>query len=347
MRQFGYSLVLPLVALGLASCISKDTNLHAGSQEVDRDADTDSGEGTGDGLADGSETDESDTDEGTDESDTDESDDETTDGPNPDDDDEPVEPAPSSEPSEPGPSESPPDAAGPDAASEPAPPEPAPSPSAVNPEEPSPEPSPTTPVTPSPSPTTPTTSPTPTMTPTAPVPVPEPEGCGGSFSVSADGHVRAPSASGTCWSGQAFAKIDDSGSTVSPRTFESCGENCQLCISGTIAWTVDYSGYAAVGFGVTEGIGPGSSFVVDVTNRTASPLRVNMTGIDGRIWCRDISGTPAGSITVQLSEFNTRCWDGNGDAYAGESILEISLIVPGRGDFDVPYDICLDSITPP
>jgi hypothetical protein len=174
--------------------------------------------------------------------------------------------------------------------------------------------------------------------------------CDSVFSVSSDGYVRAPGASG-CWHGYAFPG-SDSGSVIAPTTFGMCGAGCMLRVSGTLGSATaanDYSGLVFVGFNLNQAAGTTTTGSV---TPTGTSLQVTYTKVSGpsivRIqiqngstrWCAQLAGSP---VNIPYASFNTACWDGTGSAYAKQPIQNIALIAPG-GTAAVPIDMTLVSV---
>lgn len=164
------------------------------------------------------------------------------------------------------------------------------------------------------------------------------------FDVSEGGYVTT-----LTWHGYAWTATDGvSASTISPADFSALPAGQQLCASGTVAGTADYSAVAMLGFSLSQDEGdpapdPGTWSPLDdlqiggltynVTNNTGTPLRIQIQGPDGdtdptQRWCAEIIGQ-TGSIFWHT--FNTQCWEGGaGTAYNGIDALEsIMVLVPG------------------
>ena len=162
--------------------------------------------------------------------------------------------------------------------------------------------------------------------------------CGASFAAMPDGFVTMPAAGGACWHGYAFAG-GDTGSTITPATFGTCGTPCALTMSGTVGAATMANAYAGVAFlgvniaqasgSTTAGtIAPtGTGLTVTFTASTGGlPLRLQISS-GATFWCYTITGTsPA---TVPYAMLNTACWDNSGTAYAKQPINNIQLVVPG------------------
>ncbi len=155
------------------------------------------------------------------------------------------------------------------------------------------------------------------------------------------------------WGGYGFTRADTG--TVDPTDFEDVGDAGVLCASGSVdGGSYDYT--AGVGFnlsqatsgGTVKTIEPtGSGVTVAFSNAGATVLRVQLEGASKR-WCYDISSA-SGSANIAYSDFVTECWEGaeNPVAYAKEAIKSLQLVIPGSGPEgdDVPFDVCLNSVT--
>lgn len=173
--------------------------------------------------------------------------------------------------------------------------------------------------------------------------------CDAAFAVGTDGFVRAPGTSG-CWHGYAYAS-GDSGSTVTPESFETCGSGCTLHVTGTVgAANADnnYAGYVVVGFNISQASGGGT---VETTTPSGSSLTMTFTKVSGpdlrvqlqsgsTTWCASVTSSPA---TVAYTDFNTECWEGGaGTAYAMQPIDAVQLSLPGA-ETATPFDVTLVS----
>lgn len=173
--------------------------------------------------------------------------------------------------------------------------------------------------------------------------------CGTSWAVGAQGYVTSPGQSG-CWRGHAFTSVGGPGTTITPSSFDSCGQNCSLCVEGVVEGSADYTSYALLGVNldqlldsdVTNTVAPdGQSLTLSYSNTGGSLLRVQLNPPDnGPPWCYALSGQ--GSVTIPYSSFRQSCWDTTGAAYAGEPIVSVTMIVPGGGTgSSEPFEMCL------
>ena len=76
-------------------------------------------------------------------------------------------------------------------------------------------------------------------------------GQGNVFTVAAGGYVTAGA-----WKGYAWTATDGvSATTISPATFSNLAADGQLCVSGTVAGTADYSAVAILGISINQAMG--------------------------------------------------------------------------------------------
>jgi hypothetical protein len=128
-----------------------------------------------------------------------------------------------------------------------------------------------------------------------------------------------------------------------------------VCIRGSVVATPDNSGNAMLGINLNQPMdGELRAFTptlaglrVDVTNRGASPLRIQIQTPDGATndagrWCAVVSGSGG---FIPWTDFNTACWDDSGEAYARQPIVSAILLVPGTSDAAIPYEVCLNQLT--
>lgn len=120
-----------------------------------------------------------------------------------------------------------------------------------------------------------------------------------------------------------------------------------VCIQGSVVATPDYNSNATLGLNLNQlrdmvpmAFTPSlAGLTVDVNNRGASPLRVQIQTEDGSgLWCAIVNGMGG---FIPWTDFNTACWDGSGTAYARQPIAVASLQVPGGNTTATPFDVCL------
>jgi hypothetical protein len=170
------------------------------------------------------------------------------------------------------------------------------------------------------------------------------------FIVDEGGYVTAGD-----WHGYAWTDSSGAPSTIAPSDFSAVPAGGQLCVSGTVAGSSDYSGYAMLGLSLAQEAGDpapeptwwnptGQGIEYNITNRTAAPLRIQIQAIGGdtdptQRWCADVVGQ---SGNIFWHTFNTECWEGGvGVAYdGGTSLVSVSVLVPG--DLAArPFDFCV------
>ena len=162
--------------------------------------------------------------------------------------------------------------------------------------------------------------------------------CGASWSVTNDGFVTSPGASG-CWHGYARA-WGDPNSTVMPTNFSTCGAGCMLREYGTVGpanATNSYQGNASISINLGQDYGSGfpgtvtpvgSGLTVSFTNNSGAGTGLRAEIASGiQSWCYEIRTT--GPVKIPYSMFNTACWDGSGTAYAKEPIDRFRLMTLG------------------
>ncbi len=160
------------------------------------------------------------------------------------------------------------------------------------------------------------------------------------------------------WHGYAWASAGPSSTTMTPEGFTDHEAGDPLCISGSVAFTSSWGGYAMVGFNVNQVAGQedapnvavapdGTGLYVSVDNTGGSPLRIQIqdelgTNDDEHRWCTEYEGPGV----IPWSDFRTLCWGDEGSAYDGEPINAVVVMVPGNDTEDIPYDFCIDRLEP-
>jgi hypothetical protein len=178
------------------------------------------------------------------------------------------------------------------------------------------------------------------------------------FVVSEGGYVTTLTWHGYAWSGT----DGKSGSTISPADFSTVPAGRQLCVSGTVVGTADYSAVAMLGFNLAQDkaepgmtapapmtwsplddIGNGR-ISYSVTNRAGTPLRIQIQGPAGdtdpnQRWCNDIVGQ---TDKMFWHAFNTQCWEGGvGTAYDGISPLQSMMVLVPGDTTSRSFDFCI------
>jgi hypothetical protein len=177
----------------------------------------------------------------------------------------------------------------------------------------------------------------------------------GPYTVLGGGFVTAGA-----WQGYAWASAGPVGvSTITPTTFGTITAGAQLCVSGTVGATSDYSGTAMLGINIAQAQGTtvtgtwtptGTGVSYSITNTGASPIRIQIQGLNGATdatqrWCYTAL-TPTG--TIPWASFNTQCWTGGtGVAFSPTTpIAAIMVLVPGSNTAAVPFNFCVVSLAP-
>lgn len=159
------------------------------------------------------------------------------------------------------------------------------------------------------------------------------------------------------WQGGGFTATDPGAATIIP----SCDAvSCtpaftgnQFCMQGTVTGRADYTGFAMLGWNVSQPAGgtagtwavPDSGgitvTVLDVPNSVA--LRVQLQGTNPHDsadrWCADlVNGKP-----IAWSDFKTNCYAGGtpqNPLTPGTPLQQGSILVPGLLT-DLPFEVCL------
>ncbi len=158
------------------------------------------------------------------------------------------------------------------------------------------------------------------------------------------------------WTGYAWTRTDGT-SSISPTGFDSVSAGTKLCASGTVQARDDWSGYAMLGINVGQAEGDdtdaidvatdGDGLYVDLDNRGGSELRVQIQTSqaeddENARWCAVYSGPGV----IRWSDFNTKCWDGSGSAYAGQNINAVLVMAPGHNTDARNFDFCINRVEP-
>jgi hypothetical protein len=134
-----------------------------------------------------------------------------------------------------------------------------------------------------------------------------------------------------------------------------------VCAAGTVAADSTYASCAGWGFNFDQPADSSSgltvpapaAITVSYTNPGRTPLRLQLTSdttSNPTTWCRVLvsdSGSTviASGSTIQIAEFNTKCWDGSGMALtAGTGIAGIALVVPSKSSVATPFAGCLTGV---
>jgi hypothetical protein len=176
------------------------------------------------------------------------------------------------------------------------------------------------------------------------------------------------------WHGCAWTGVDTLGvgTEITPADFLSLPPGDPYCVSGVVGAHAEYESVALLGFNINEpntvtceyeevtdatppaptGMTEASGIAVNFVKQggdTAFTWRVQIQGPEGHLdgeagaadrWCATITEVQ-GKVFIPYTDFNTACWDGSGDDYAGEPITAVSFLVPGSPD-ETPFDFCVN-----
>lgn len=164
---------------------------------------------------------------------------------------------------------------------------------------------------------------------------------------------RGPYFSSGGWRGYFWISHHGAGTTITATNFGGANFVPPVCVKGSVAPTVDYSGNAMLGVNLNQAqrvdaspqtlVPSKDGMYVELTNAGGSQLRVEVQGLDGATnpasrWCASVPGTGG---FMPWTSFNTACWDGSGSPYRREPISTAIVMVPGKMDAAVPFEYCL------
>lgn len=153
------------------------------------------------------------------------------------------------------------------------------------------------------------------------------------------------------WKG--FASIHEpSVGTIVPANFDDLAAGGKLCVSGVTEEDYNSNPWLAVNVNqekdgsqdVGSSVPNTNALYVDVDNIGETPLRVQLIGADGTLWCADL--TEEGGTILTYDSFNTKCWNGEGDYYKNEPLESISILVPGDEAKKFEFEFCLNGLEP-
>lgn len=179
------------------------------------------------------------------------------------------------------------------------------------------------------------------------------------------GYWRSGDWHGCVWTG--IDTVEGSTTKITPQDFTSQPAGGPYCVSGTVHG--DYKSVSLLGFNLAEppegadcsykpvdinAPGPpavniassgAAGIAVNFAKKTGATLRIQIQGPNGAKdendrWCYTITD-PSGPILAKFSDFNTKCWDGTGNDYAGEPISAIVFTVPGVMGTQEQFDYCV------
>jgi hypothetical protein len=161
------------------------------------------------------------------------------------------------------------------------------------------------------------------------------------------------------WSGYGFTATDPGAATITPDCSTTCtppftGDT--FCMSGKVTGRSDYSGFAMLGWNVSQAMSGGAAMTwavppsggvtITVDNIDNTPLRVQLQGTDPHSstdrWCAPLMS----GQEIPWTSFVTNCWAGGNPQTpltAGTPIQQAAILVPGELQ-DLPFDLCLVNI---
>ncbi len=157
------------------------------------------------------------------------------------------------------------------------------------------------------------------------------------------------------WGGYLWTDTAIEGSSITPAVLAEV--EAPFCVKGSVAADAAYGGVAMLGVNLNQALGEetsaetvtptGEGVNVSVSNPGGSVLRLQLQGPRGDTdpddrWCAEIVGTGG---FIDFSSFNTECWNGGGNDYAGEPLMAAILVVPGAASETTTYDFCLNSLS--
>jgi hypothetical protein len=178
------------------------------------------------------------------------------------------------------------------------------------------------------------------------------EPCPETFTVSNVGYMRMPSKAGTCWNGPASSG-GDATSSWSPKSFELCGPDCVLSITGNVNAATAENGYAGLvnlsvslnqilGSASKDTVVPtGSGLTLTYAATGATNVRIELSDATAS-YCYGLpaeTGPDGSTLNVPYTAFEKKCWDPSlAVAYEHEPIEQIALTAPGGLE---PHDYVL------
>lgn len=172
-------------------------------------------------------------------------------------------------------------------------------------------------------------------------------GTGGAGGAPIGGYVTSGA-----WHGYVWTAIGGAGSIL-PGDFGDV-TSPPFCASGTVA--IGTTNVALLGLNLNQGTAADApvgtvvptlaGITVSVTNRTATPLRLQIQGPNGATdpndrWCAAILSSGG---FIPWSAFNTACWDGSGSTYNHQPLVSATILVPGVDTGSVGFDFCLNNL---
>lgn len=150
--------------------------------------------------------------------------------------------------------------------------------------------------------------------------------------------------------GYGFAYIAGATQTDLPAPLDAA---TQICGSGSVPISADYSYVAGIGWNVNQAGGEGtaaspypatvSSLTVTYANNGGSPLRVQASNGTTH-WCYTLPAGAGGTVTIPAAQFNTACWNASGSAWNGTGLASVQLIVPSTNAAATTFNACLSGV---
>jgi hypothetical protein len=139
--------------------------------------------------------------------------------------------------------------------------------------------------------------------------------------------------------------------TMTPGTFDARQPGQPFCIAGNVAPDPAFQGEAAIKFTINQAassndvlsaVPTGTGIAFNFSKTVAHTLRIQLEPPnEGTPWCYEIPQV-AGTAFAPYGQFNTACWDGSGQAYAGQPIQAVNFQVPGDDTLPIPYGFCVN-----
>ena len=171
--------------------------------------------------------------------------------------------------------------------------------------------------------------------------------CSG-FTTLAGGYVKSGALHGYAW----LSKDTYPATTMSPSDFSALTAGSPLCVSGSVAHSLNWDAWIELGISINQAPGGATSGTyvpaslginINLSNPGGSQLRVMLIGTNGASdpndnWCAPIVA-PGGFIP--WSQFNTKCADNSGTPYAGQALQSIAVMVPDNNTTSTPFNFCV------
>jgi hypothetical protein len=146
------------------------------------------------------------------------------------------------------------------------------------------------------------------------------------------------------WHGHLYTVSAGSNSTI---------ERTGLCARGSVSADASFQSNALWGWNISQTEGspaadrwsPTTNSVhYDISPSLGEPLQLNIITGTGQVWCT----RPSTSVgNVLLTDFNTTCWDGQGEFYDGVTPLQgIQVLVLSNDSHAQPFDFCVNDLSP-